>query len=94
MINKSQSLFENNQRKEAFEILSQAIRYYYSQNMAIYKEMTNYELLNVLDDSKSNAYGKVRNWLLLCGSVEYAKYDSSDADFRDALSKFSKEVSS
>lgn len=93
MITKSQSLFENNQRKEAFETLSQAIRYYYSQNMEIYKEMTNHELLSALNESKSDAYGKVRNWLLLCGSVEYAKYDSSDADFRDALSKFSKEVS-
>ncbi|RMW37597.1 MAG: hypothetical protein EA447_05450 [Nitrosopumilus sp.] len=93
MINKSQSLFDNNQRKEAFEALSQAIRYYYSQNMEIYKEMTNHELLNILYESKSDAYGKVRNWLLLCGSVEYAKYDSSDADFRDALSKFAKEIS-
>ena len=93
MIHKSQSLFDNNQRKEAFEALSQAIRYYYSQNMEIYKEMTNHELLTVLNESKSDAYGKVRDWLLLCGSVEYAKYDSSDADFRDALSKFAKEVS-
>lgn len=93
MISKSQNLFENNKRKEAFETLSQAIRYYYSQNMEIYKEMTNHELLSVLSESKSNAYDKVRDWLLLCGSVEYAKYDSSDADFRDALSKFSKEVS-
>ena len=93
MIHKSQSLFDNNQRKEAFETLSQAIRYYYSQNMEIYKEMTNHELLTVLNESKSDAYIKVRDWLLLCGSVEYAKYDSSDADFRDALSKFAKEVS-
>ena len=93
MIHKSQSLFDNNQRKEAFETLSQAIRYYYSQNMEIYKEMTNHELLSVLNESKSDAYSKVRDWLLLCGSVEYAKYDSSDADFRDALSKFAKEVS-
>ena len=93
MIHKSQSLFDNNQRKEAFEALSQAIRYYYSQNMEIYKEMTNHELLSVLNKSKSDAYGKVRGWLLLCGSVEYAKYDSSDSDFKDALSKFSKEIS-
>ena len=93
MIHKSQSLFDNNQRKEAFEALSQSIRYYYSQNMEIYKEMTNHELLTVLNESKSDVYSKVRDWLLLCGSVEYAKYDSSDADFRDALSKFAKEVS-
>ncbi|WP_182126289.1 hypothetical protein [Nitrosopumilus sp. b2] len=93
MIIKSQSLYDNNQRKESFEALSQAIRYYYSQNLEIFKEMTNHELLNVLHESKSNVYGQVRNWLLLCGSVEYAKYDSSDDDFRNVLSNFSKEVS-
>ena len=93
MILKSQNLLDNNQRKEAFEVLSQAIRYYYSQNMEIYKEVTNYELLDVLNESKSDAFGKVRDWLLLCGSVEYAKYDSSDNDFRNTLSNFSKEVS-
>jgi len=92
MINKSHSLFENNKRKEAYEVLSQAIRYYYSQNIGIYKEMTNFELLSILKESKSNVYDQVKEWLLLCGSVEYAKYVSSDDDFKNALSKFSKEV--
>ena len=92
MINKSQNLYENNNRKEAFEVLSQAIRYYYSQNMGIYKEMTNLELLSILRNSKSNTYDQVKDWLLLCGSVEYAKYHSNDDDFRNILSKFSKEV--
>lgn len=92
MLNKSQSLYENNKRKEAFEVLSQAIRYYYSQNMEIYKEMTNLELLGVLRESKSNAYSQVKDWLLLCGSIEYAKYHSNDDDFKNILSKFSKEV--
>ncbi len=93
MINKSQSLFDSHQRKEAFEILSQAIRYYYSQNMKIYKEMTNLELLQVLNKSKSDSYPKVKEWLLLCGSVEYAKYDSTENDFRNIISQFSKKVS-
>ncbi|MBI1663178.1 MAG: hypothetical protein IS860_06770 [Nitrosopumilus sp.] len=92
MIKKSQSLFDSNQRKEAFESLSQAIRYYYSQNMEIYKEITNLELLDVLNESKSNVYFQVKEWLLLCGSVEYAKYDSTDNDFENIISQFSKEV--
>ena len=92
MLNKSQSMYENNKRKESFEVLSQAIRYYYSQNMGIYKEMTNLELLVILRESKSNVYSQVKDWLLLCGSVEYAKYSFNDDDFRNILSKFSKEV--
>ena len=92
MLNKSQSLYENKKRKKAFEILSQAIRYCYSQNLQIYKEMTNLELLNALRQSNQSDYDQVKDWLLLCGSVEYAKYDSNDEDFKNILSKFSKEV--
>ena len=92
MINNSQKLYEDNKRKEAYEVLSQAIRFYYSQNVGVYKEMTNFELLSILRESKPNVYDQVKDWLLLCGSVEYAKYVSSDDDFKNTLSKFSKEV--
>ncbi|MBT5200950.1 MAG: hypothetical protein HOK63_07585 [Thaumarchaeota archaeon] len=92
LLDKSQSLYANNKRKEAFEILSQAIRYYYSQNMEIYKEMTTLELLNILRNSKSDSYNQVKGWLLLCGSVEYAKYVSNDDDYENIILKFSKEV--
>ncbi|MGY5150003.1 MAG: hypothetical protein ACW9W3_08050 [Candidatus Nitrosopumilus sp. bin_68KS] len=93
MLHKSRILYQNNKRKDAYEILSQAIRYYYSQHMEIYKELTNQELLNYLRESKAIEYVQVKNWLLLCGSVEYAKYDSKDIDFENVISKFSKEVS-
>lgn len=93
MLFKSRNLYENNKRKEAFELLSQAIRYYYSQNRKIYKELTNLELLIHLRESNAIEYGQVKNWLLLCGSVAYAKYDFIDNDFDNMLSKFSKEIS-
>ncbi len=93
MLEKSRDLYDNNQRKEAHEILSQAIRYYYSQNLKIYKEMTNFELLAKIRQIGTKDYDQVRNWLLLCGSVEYAKYKSNDQEFRTALSEFSREVS-
>lgn len=93
MLKESLSLYNNNQRKEAHEILSKAIRYYFSQNLGIYKEMTNFELLSYLRESNAKEYDLVRTWLLLCGSVEYAKYESLDSEFRNALSKFTNEVS-
>ncbi len=93
MLNKSQSLYENNKRKEAYEILSQAIRYYYSQSLGIYKEITNLELLTILKESKSNEYDQVKNRLLLCGSVEYARYTPDDDEFEKTLLQFSKEIS-
>ena len=93
MLNRAQSLFDNNKRKEAHEILSQAIRYYYSQNLGIYKEMTNFELLDVLRKTNANEYSQVKSSLLLCGSVEYARYPSDDDEFKKALEIFSNEVS-
>ena len=90
MLVNSQRLYNTNQRKEAYEILSQAIRYYYSQNLGIYKEMTNFELLSNMRQSKSNEYEQVKNWLLLCGSVEYAKYKSNESDYMTVVSSFSK----
>ena len=93
MLNKSQSLYENNKRKEAYEILSQAIRYYYSQSLGIYKEITNLELLTILRESKSNEYNQVKNRLSLCGSVEYARYMPDDDEFEKILLQFSKEIS-
>ncbi len=93
MLAKSKAMYDSNNKKEACEVLSQAIRYYYSQNLGIYKEMTNLELLTILNKLKRGEYNRVRDWLSLCGSVEYAKYDSNDDDFNNALSKFTKEIS-
>jgi len=90
MLVNSQRLYNTNQRKEAYEVLSQAIRYYYSQNLGIYKELTNFELLSNMRQSKSTEYDQVKNWLLLCGSVEYAKYKSNESDYVTAVSNFSK----
>lgn len=89
MLQNSLNLYKDNQRKEAHEVLSQAIRYYYSKKLGINKELTNFELLSNLRKSKISDYDNIRKWLVLCGSVEYAKYKSKDNDFTDALSKFS-----
>ena len=90
MLVNSKRLYSSNQRKEAYEVLSQAIRYYYSQNLGICKELTNFELLDIVRKSKSNEYDQVKNWLLLCGSVEYAKYKSNEDDYTTVISSFSK----
>ncbi|NNL59206.1 MAG: hypothetical protein HKP31_07095 [Nitrosopumilus sp.] len=90
MLINSQRLYDDNQRKAAYEVLSQAIRYYYSQKLQIYKEITNFELLSHLKQTKSNEYELVKRWLILCGSVEFAKYKSHDGDYQSIFSEFSK----
>ena len=93
MLEYSLSLYNNNQSKEAHEKLSQAIRFYYSKKLGITSEITNYELILNLKKARISEYDKIRKWIILCGSVEYAKYKSKNNDFTDAISKFSKIIS-
>ena len=93
MLKNSLNLYNSNKQKEAHEALSQAIRYYYSQDLKIFKDVTNFELINFMRKQNNSNYQKIRNWLLLCGSVEYAKNPTNDTAFKDAISEFSKTIS-
>lgn len=90
MLNNSLKLYNSQKQKQAHEVLSQAIRYYYSQDLKIFKDVTNFELIDFMRKENNSDYPKIRNWLLLCGSVEFAKYPSNEMAFKDALSEFSK----
>ena len=92
MLNNSLRLYNSDKQKEAHEALSRAIRYYYSQYLKIFKDVTNFELIDFMKKENSSDYQKARNWLLLCGSVEFAKHPTDDTDFKDALSEFSKKI--
>lgn len=93
MLKNSLKLYNSNKQKQAHEVLSQAIRYYYSQDLKIFKDVTNFELIGYMRKENNSDYQKIRNWLLLCGSVEFAKYPSNGMAFKDALSEFSKTIS-
>lgn len=93
MLNNSLKLYDSNKQKQAHEVLSQAIRYYYSQDLKIFKDVTNFELINFMRKQNNSDCQKIRNWLLLCGSVEFAKYPSNEMAFKEALSQFSKTIS-
>ena len=58
MLNNSLKLYNSSKQKQAHEVLSQAIRYYYSQDLQIFKDVTNFELINFLKI-------KFSLWLLL-----------------------------
>ena len=93
MLNNSLKLYNSNKQKQAHEALSQAIRYYYSQDMKIFKDVTNFELIDHVRKENNSDYQKISAELRLCGSVEFAKYPSNEMAFKDALSEFSKTIS-
>lgn len=93
MLDHSLNLYNSGRQKEAHEVLSQAIRYYYSQDLKIFKDVTNFELIDLVRRENNQDYQRISNWLLLCGSVEFAKHPSNENAFKDALSEFSKTIS-
>jgi len=93
MLASSMILFQKNSQKEAFEKFSQAIRYYYSHKLKIDMEMTTFEIILELKKHDIENFDDVKKWLMLCGRVEFTKYDSNKKEFNAALSAFSKLLS-
>tara|TARA_B110000438_G_scaffold241349_1_gene240415 strand:+ start:18 stop:1007 length:990 start_codon:yes stop_codon:yes gene_type:complete len=92
MIKSSRTLFENNLPKYAFEKFSQAIRYYHSHKLQINLDLTTTQILFELEKSNIDNIDDVRKWLLLCGQVEFVKYESTQKEFLKALDSFSKSI--
>ena len=92
MIKSSRQLFENNSPKYAFEKFSQAIRYYYSHKLKINLDLTTTQILFELEKSNIHNIDDVKKWLLLCGQVEFIKYESTQKEFLKALNSFSKSI--
>lgn len=93
MLNSAITLFQNHQQKEAYEKFSQAIRYYYSHKLSINLEMTAFEMIHQLEKHPINNFKQVKNWLMLCGQVEFTKYATDEKKFTTALAEFSKLIS-
>lgn len=93
ILNSAVILFKENAKKEAFEKFSQAIRYYYSHKLEINMEMTTFEIISQLEKYKIDNFDDVQKWLMLCGMVEFTKYDTNKKEFNSAVSAFSKVIS-
>ena len=93
LLDDSMLYYRNNMLKDAHEILGRAIRHHYSNRLGIDEDLTNLELLLVLKKSNDPQYLEIRELLLLCGSVGYARYRPTSDDFLEAHSKFSSLIS-
>jgi HEPN domain-containing protein len=86
MIAEAEKLFKNKKEKDAYEKVSQAIRYYFSNKLGIKKEITNTDLLKLLKRKKSKDYKKIKTCLDLCALVEFAKYKANKKYFNKIFS--------
>jgi hypothetical protein len=85
MLLKAKGLFESGNEKDAFEKISHAIRFYFSNKIGINMEITNAELFNILGKKGVGQLSEVKECLDLCSQVEFAKYKPYESDFNRAL---------
>jgi hypothetical protein len=82
MVKEAEELFTNSREKDAYEKVSQALRFYFAQKFGIKKELLNTELITLLSGKgDANTSSNVKECLDLCGMVEFAKYKANKDDF-------------
>ena len=80
MLKRARDLFDTGREKEAYMLISMAIRNYYKGYLKIKSEMTNKQLIKEL--RKRNLSSRnVKKCLNLCSLVEFAKYHPKKEDF-------------
>ena len=84
MVDEAEDLFSRGQEKDAYEMVSQAIRFYFSHKLDVGKEMVNTELLNLLKRRGIDTR-EVWDCLNLCSLVEFAKYKTNKNDFDEII---------
>lgn len=95
LLSKARDLYDAEYHKEAHEVLGRAIRLFYSHKINARGLLTNEELLMHMRHwrvSDSSEYKSVARWLVVCGSVEYARYGPDAEEFAGVLADFSNVV--
>ncbi|MCW3133651.1 MAG: hypothetical protein N2V78_04905 [Methanophagales archaeon] len=92
MVEEAERLFRNKREKDAYERISQALRFYFSYKQGIKKELLKTELMDALRGKvDADMYSKVRECLDWCERVEFAKYKPNEKDF-DKIVGITKEI--
>lgn len=84
----SRNAYRQNNSKHAFDVLSAAIRYYYSQKLGILKEISNYELVDYLTQGNITEKDQIKQHTFMCASVGYAKYEPTKDEFENTINSF------
>ncbi len=89
MLVKAKELFNEGKVKDAYELVSQAIRFYYANKFQLNQELTNTELVQVLKSKrvKPSVVKLVKECLHVCALVEFAKLETRSKEFESVISK-------
>jgi hypothetical protein len=90
LLEKSKKLFLEKHYKESYAKASEAVRFYYSYDLNLKKELTCSELIFELK-KKNLGFLRAQKCLNICGLVEFAKYKPNKKDF-DKVIKLAEEI--
>lgn len=85
VMDEAERLFGQKREKDAYEKISQAVRFYFSNTRNLKRELTNSELIRFLKEAESESLEKVRGCPEMCGMVEFAKRISDEKNFKETL---------
>lgn len=85
MLSEAEDLFSNTREKDAYERVSQAVRFYHSHALGERKDLSNTELLDLLKKKRNDLFLQTQKCLSLCGLVEFAKYKANREDFSEII---------
>lgn len=85
MLEKAVDMFNNGRQKEAYMGVSNALRFYFKGTSGI-NELTSEEILRSFRGSKDEEYlHDIKECLMLCDLVKFAKYEPNAQDFKRAV---------
>ncbi len=92
MLSLAEKLFQKKRKKDAYEKVSQAIRYYFQCKHGIGKETTNTELLRQLKNREAENTEEIKKCLNKCSMVEFAKHVPTKKEFNELVQEARKQV--
>ena len=91
LLEKANELFENECYKDAYGTAAQALRLFLSYENGIEREITNEEILKILD-GKDLMIGEIKDCFQICSLVEFAKSESKRDDFNKIIQNITKVI--
>jgi hypothetical protein len=80
MIEEAKKLFASGREKDAYEMISYAVRFFWTHKLGHKREMTMTQTLHALKQA-GLPINETKKCLDACGMVEFAKYKANRADF-------------
>lgn len=91
LLEKANGFFENRQYKDAYGTAAQALRLFLSYEHGLRREVTNEEMLEILNGEDSIT-DEIKNCFDLCSLVEFAKYEPNMEDFNKIIQNINKVI--